>query len=610
MAKVFKRPEIPVLLSVAELFSRDIGLNIPKWQREYSWDSDEEVRLLLEDLETFVASNKFNYVLGSIITYSLAEGAHAVVDGQQRTVTLYTLLIAARDLLEFRLMTEFGSASDAPEGFRALYQSLDSLTRKVSLDTDAKISIPIFMEYGEGNQLLTALAIKTPRPTGIMTVSQTNILNAYEKCKEFLEKTCPTSALIGEYIRGVMHGTFLVETNVGDQRQALDIFFKMNSRGKDLEGADYLKNYMFQNLLDDQYDELSEKWSEMSKALRSADSSRGKLKTPEFFLRNLAIVEKGEKINGEQGVFDYWEAKFKADPSQVEVFLGKIGVEAGIFSKIAGNKLINSKDANVEMIGSDYFKGTQYLPVLLAGSRLDNYEYLSQLVNYRYLLYILGQERTQDFESMVPRWAKAISSLRGNATVSSIGETTAAVAGLALDPSRVASLRSRLEDLAVPKDERKIRLVLATVSLGFEDGLSDLVEFLKKYRPNKHNGFDFDLILNSDEILRLGIDPQSAEYREYFGIGNAVLVNGQAKHFANKPPESKEDLYGNDKGVLTRALSSSPSVGDKVLNEIAKDIRKEFAASLYEWNLDQIRDRRTFILDQFISAVPECLIFQ
>ena len=107
MAKVFKRPEIPVLLSVAELFSRDIGLNIPKWQREYSWDSDEEVRLLLEDLETFVASNKFNYVLGSIITYSLAEGAHAVVDGQQRTVTLYTLLIAARDLLEFRLMTSY-----------------------------------------------------------------------------------------------------------------------------------------------------------------------------------------------------------------------------------------------------------------------------------------------------------------------------------------------------------------------------------------------------------------------------------------------------------------------------------------------------------------------
>jgi uncharacterized protein with ParB-like and HNH nuclease domain len=608
MARVFKRPEVPQLLSVAELFSRDVILNIPKWQREYSWDADEEVRELLEDLEAFVSSNKFNYVLGSIITYTQSDGSHAVVDGQQRTVTLYTMLVAARDLLEFRLMSENGAVSDSPDGFRALYQSLDSLTRKVSLDLEAKISIPIFMEYGEGNQLLTALAIKTPRPTGIMTVSQTNILNAYEKCKEFLEKTCPTAALLGEYVRGVMNGTFLVETNVGDQRQALDIFFKMNSRGRDLEGADYLKNYMFQALLDDQYDELSEKWAEMSKALRSADSSRSKLKTPEFFLRNLAIVEKGEKINGEQGVFDYWESRFKLDSNEVEKFLSIIGDKAGIFSKIAGNKLIKSKEQNQSMVAADYFKGTQYLPVLLAGSHLEEYEHLSELVNYRYLIYILGQERTQDFESMVPRWAKAISKLPSNSATNVIDDATSEVIGLSLDPVRLAALEARLADLATPKDERKIRLVLATVSLGFEDGLSDLSEFLKKYRPNKHSGFDFDLILNTDEISKLGINSQSMEYREYLGIGNSALVNGQSKHFANKPPASKEDLYGNDKGVLTRALSASPGAGDKVLNDISKEIRKELPVSLYEWDLEQIRNRRAFILDQFIGAIPDCLI--
>jgi hypothetical protein len=60
--------------------------------------------------------------------------------------------------------------------------------------------------------------------------------------------------------------------------------------------------------------------------------------------------------------------------------------------------------------------------------------------------------------------------------------------------------------------------------------------------------------------------------------------------------------------VLTRALSRSPGAGDKVLNEIAKEIRKDLPASLYEWNLDQIRDRRAFILDQFIGTIPECLI--
>ena len=608
MARNFKRPEIPQLLSIGELFTRDISLNIPKWQREYSWDADEEVRLLLEDLEDFVKSTKDNYVLGSIITYSLPDGSHAVVDGQQRTVTLYTLLIAARDVLEFKLNTEYGSVSGSPEGFRALHQTVDSITRKVSLDTEAKISIPIYMEYGGGNQLLTALAIRTPKPEGILTISQTNIESAYQKSKEFLEKTCLTAAEVGGYIRGVIQGTFVVETNVGDQRQALDIFFKMNSRGRELEGADYLKNYMFQTLEGDQYDDLSDKWTEMSRALRSADSTRSKLKTPEFFLRNLAIVKKGEKISGEQGVYEFWEDQFSSDPSKLEIFLSEIQEQASIFSKIAGNKMISENTLNLNMVGADYFKGTQYLPVLLAGSRLENYGHLSDLVNYRYLIYILGQERTQDFESMIPRWAKAISNLKPESTEEKISEVTSDVATLRLDQIRLANLRNRLQDLALPKDERKMRLVLSLVSLSFEDGLSDLTEFLKKYRPNKHSGFDVDLILNSDEILKISTDTQSPKHREYFGLGNLALINGQLKHYANKPPQAKEDLYGNDKGVLTRSLSTSPNTGDKVLNSIAKEIRSEAEFSLYEWDIESIRLRRDFIIDRFIYTIPECLL--
>jgi uncharacterized protein with ParB-like and HNH nuclease domain len=60
MARNFKRPEVPQLLSIGELFSRDTILNIPKWQREYSWDADEEVRQLLEDLAEFVSSTNHN----------------------------------------------------------------------------------------------------------------------------------------------------------------------------------------------------------------------------------------------------------------------------------------------------------------------------------------------------------------------------------------------------------------------------------------------------------------------------------------------------------------------------------------------------------------------
>ena len=124
----------------------------------------------------------------------------------------------------------------------------------------------------------------------------------------------------------------------------------------------------------------------------------------------------------------------------------------------------------------------------------------------------------------------------------------------------------------------------------------------------KHAGFDTDLILNVDEIRALGVDPQSQEYREYLGLGNFVLINGQAKHYANKPPSSKEDLYGNDKGVFTRALSSTPNSAVKDLNAIAKDIRKQVNFDLYSWDLAAIRERRSLIISEFISTIPESLV--
>ena len=62
---------------------------------------------------------------------------------------------------------------------------------------------------------------------------------------------------------------------------------------------------------------------------------------------------------------------------------------------------------------------------------------------------------------MVPRWAKAISSLRANSSINSIDEVTSDVSGLALDPVRLNALKARLADLAAPKDERKINSIAA-----------------------------------------------------------------------------------------------------------------------------------------------------
>lgn len=62
------------------------------------------------------------------------------------------------------------------------------------------------------------------------------------------------------------------------------------------------------------------------------------------------------------------------------------------------------------------------------------------------------------------------------------------------------------------------------------------------------------------------------------------------------------------KAFLPEHLGSAHSVGDRTLSKICKEIREDFAADLYEWNIEQIRDRSRFIIDRFIYSLPETLL--
>ena len=70
--RIFKAPDEPALLNVNGLFSGGSDGKIylvPNWQRDYSWDADEEVRLLLEDLKQFFDKKAcFCYVFQSTVS--------------------------------------------------------------------------------------------------------------------------------------------------------------------------------------------------------------------------------------------------------------------------------------------------------------------------------------------------------------------------------------------------------------------------------------------------------------------------------------------------------------------------------------------------------------
>ena len=89
--------------SVSRLFEETYPLVIPRWQRDYSWEPDVQVKVFLEDLTEFFeeARNVRHryYLLGQVIVVGNDADEFEVVDGQQRMTTLFLLLTGLHNSL-------------------------------------------------------------------------------------------------------------------------------------------------------------------------------------------------------------------------------------------------------------------------------------------------------------------------------------------------------------------------------------------------------------------------------------------------------------------------------------------------------------------------------
>ena len=617
--RIFKAPDEPSLLNVNGLFSSGSDGKIylvPNWQRDYSWDADEEVRLLLEDLKQFFdKTTQLNYTLGSFITHTIrGQSAHVVVDGQQRIVTLYLLTVALRDSLNKIIEHEYQEGALVPRGLQNLQTAIKNLVQRTSLSGED--SLPLAIEFGNANIVLEALANSNFAHLELEQTSQINIMNAYQKCIDFLNETFNSAFEVATFARVVLEGTFLTENTVIDMKQALDIFLKINIRGKQLEGSDYLKNYLFRNLGPGyDFETLADTWEKMSTNLRSSSTKREKLKTPEFFLRNWALLLKGEKVGGDNAVFDFWETRFDSDQNRyIREFLNSVQTQSKYFARISSNKYIESNEINSSLDGADYFKGTQYLPVLLGAAKLQNYDYLSELVNYRYLFYILSQERTQDFESMIPKWAYKINALPSHATVEDIDNATKSVQDVLISPVQLQNLITKIPSYRYGSDTRKVRMILGLVAKSFqqEAGYDNvtLKTFLKGFKSGI--GFDIDHIFPQSKIYTRRLNDTKEETLRvenlFHSVGNLILVNGLQRSYSDKDPFDKTPLYLQDQSIFTQSLAPIPTDINADMRIMMNRIQVDSGANLKSWDEEVIDKRSKYIAKTFAGLIPTTLL--
>lgn len=229
----------PRNMSIRALFQSTF-FSIPRFQRPYSWDRGN-----IEDFwSDVVDSGTKDYFIGSMVFFGSANGQYLnVVDGQQRLTTITIFLAALRDAL-----LEVGEGNLA-QGVQNIIQrpDLNSQQRYV-LETES--SYPYFQEFIQ--------KMGTPDLAVAPTEEEKGMASAYEyalegfrsimrpiqtssdspsKKKNLLKKRL-------EATRDALLSLDVIVVQLDNDDDAYIVFETLNTRGKDLEPKDLIKNHL------------------------------------------------------------------------------------------------------------------------------------------------------------------------------------------------------------------------------------------------------------------------------------------------------------------------------------------------------------------------------
>lgn len=259
--------------SLSDILNGKEKYKIPRYQRPYSWTTDEVADLwndLMEEESVFLGSFVFNYE-----KYN-EENFVEVIDGQQRLITLTILMAVLRDT--YRELGEDRKFNKT--------QEIIAHTHPITLKEDYRLrcgdTLNKFFNKNIQKENSSILAVKTTK-----SPEQKKIKENYKFLKEKIDDELKThSGKIKQiqFLDNLKQRIFdfkIIWIRIENDDDAYSIFETVNARGADLTAADLLKNYLFSKLPINEggIDIAQEKWSIIE---NNIDSAKGPLNVSKF----------------------------------------------------------------------------------------------------------------------------------------------------------------------------------------------------------------------------------------------------------------------------------------------------------------------------------------
>lgn len=225
-------------LTIFEFLEDNNCINIPRYQREYSWEK-ENIKTLLNDIHK-------DYYLGNIISYK-DSNVSEIIDGQQRIITTFLILITIRNIT-----TNANLKKD--------------IEKIIYYNDECKLKLKDRIGSTGRNILNFILDDEDNIPD---LVKEYNEIQNYN----FIKKTIKPMDL--ELIYNNLINSLVVEIsftkNISD---AHEMFVNVNTKGKPLTEIEILKSQLFKYLLSrPNSDFYKEKWQEMLNSIPKKEYS-------------------------------------------------------------------------------------------------------------------------------------------------------------------------------------------------------------------------------------------------------------------------------------------------------------------------------------------------
>ncbi|MEK6580139.1 MAG: DUF262 domain-containing protein [Bdellovibrionota bacterium] len=251
---------------------------IPRFQRPYSWTREN-----VEDFwKDSILSLDQEYFIGSMVVFKEKDNYFGVVDGQQRLTTITIVLASLRNFFnEYKM-------KDPAEGVHSLIER-KNIDNKFEYVIQTETSYPYFHEHIQKNG--------TPSTEAKGGEEEQALKNAFDQIKALLveklseiEKSSANEKekmeSIEAELKRIRDKTLrlkLILIELDNEDDAYVIFETLNSRGKDLQVSDLIKNHLAKmcKRKNTGVDIARDKWR---KIVETIDTSKADLDLNDFIL--------------------------------------------------------------------------------------------------------------------------------------------------------------------------------------------------------------------------------------------------------------------------------------------------------------------------------------